>query len=214
MNQTASAFDADYYLRGCETGKSLYLDYRWIPNLTIPMVRTIISHLGIEPGDTVCDFGCARGYTVRAFRELGYAAWGVDCSEWAIENADDTVRQYVRLGTLPHMDYDWILAKDVLEHIPSPQLEITIEAIAACSRKGFFAVVPLAPQKGMPYVVPEYEQDVTHVQRLALTDWGLMFWTHSGGRHVINMEYLIEGIKQNWSQYENGNGFIWGRRHI
>ena len=33
----ASVYDADYYLRGEETKKSLYTDYRWLPDGTIPM---------------------------------------------------------------------------------------------------------------------------------------------------------------------------------
>src|ERR1019366_3070489 len=64
------AYDADYYLRGKQTGVSLYEDYRWMPELTVPMVGAIRDHLFIEQGETVLDFGCARGYIVKAFREV------------------------------------------------------------------------------------------------------------------------------------------------
>src|SRR5436305_1382867 len=84
-------YDEDYFLRGKESGKSLYSDYRWLPELTIPMVCAMIRHLGIGPDDTVLDFGCARGYVVKAFQELGYIAYGYDTSEWAVQNADPAV---------------------------------------------------------------------------------------------------------------------------
>ena len=35
-----SQYDEDYFLRGKQTGKSLYEDYRWLPELTRPMVAT------------------------------------------------------------------------------------------------------------------------------------------------------------------------------
>src|SRR3954469_1999410 len=94
-------FDSDYFLHGKQTGKSLYEDYRWMPELTIPMVERMIAHLGIVKGDTILDFGCARGYAVRAFQQLGYDAWGIDCSGWAIENCDKAVVGRVRQAVQP-----------------------------------------------------------------------------------------------------------------
>ena len=63
-------YDADYFLRGKETGKSLYENYRWLPDLTTPMVCSIISHLGIRSGDTILDFGCAALNVVYENQEL------------------------------------------------------------------------------------------------------------------------------------------------
>ena len=91
----SDVFDEDYFLRGRQTGKSLYVDYRWLPELTVPMVSAIVSHLGIEPDHTILDYGCARGYVVKAFRQLGYKAFGVDISEWAIRNADEETKPYL-----------------------------------------------------------------------------------------------------------------------
>jgi len=51
-------YDADYYLRGIETGKSCYQNYRWLPELTMPMVMRIIDYLHIRPDQTILDYGC------------------------------------------------------------------------------------------------------------------------------------------------------------
>ncbi len=96
---TQEQYDADYFLRGKATGKSLYEDYRWMPGLTIPMVRSMISHLGIANADMVLDFGCARGYVVRAFRELGYLAYGYDTSP-PCQRSRSTMT-YSTTGSLP-----------------------------------------------------------------------------------------------------------------
>lgn len=205
-------YDADYFLRGIETGKSLYQGYQWLPDLTIPMVVRVIAHCGIKPNHTILDFGCSRGYVVRAFREMGYDAWGVDISEWAVKNCDETVRPFIATHSyVPRCSrtYDWIIAKDVLEHIP--MVQETIHDLMRASRIGVFAVVPLSEKDGDPYLFPDYEKDITHIHRLTLASWATMFmkpgWSVEGRFHV-------EGIKENkvYACYEKGNGFVTARR--
>ena len=203
-------YDEDYFLRGKETGKSLYKDYRWLPDLTVPMCERIAEHCEMEITDRVLDFGCARGYSVKAFRILGFDSWGVDVSEWAISNADPEVREYVSLGW-PAGQMDWIIAKDVLEHIPTHSIEQVVEQLFQ-ARKGIFVVVPLghrdSPNDKWRYVVPEYEADVTHVVRWSLDAWVKLFLKHMPAGWEISASYRIKGIKDNYSQWEKGNGFI------
>lgn len=88
-------YDEDYYERGIENGVSCYTNYRWLPELTIPMAATMIEYLGIDMGDRILDFGCAKGYLVKAFRLLHREAYGFDISDYARENAHDDIRKYV-----------------------------------------------------------------------------------------------------------------------
>ena len=204
---SSEQYDADYFLRGKQTGKSLYEDYRWLPELTTPMAATMIRHLGIKKSDAILDFGCARGYTVRAFRELGYNAWGYDISEWAIDNADEIVKEYLSCAnesTLWYRYFDWIIAKDVLEHIED--LDSIIKTLRT-ARKGIFIVVPLA--NGKQYDVLDYEADITHIHRQPLQWWVGHF--HQVGWSV-EARYRIRGIKDNYAGYPTGNGFIVARR--
>ena len=210
---TADMYDADYFLRGKETGKSLYENYHWMPDLTIPMVEAIITHLGIEKVDTILDFGCARGYVVKAFRQLGYNAWGHDISQWALENADEEVKEYLiaNESTLFANDFDWVIAKDVLEHIGS--INATVDTLKCITRKGIFAVIPLAhgdrDREMVHYDVPEYEKDITHIHQRPLQWWVGQF--HQAGWSVEG-RYRVNGVKDNYSQYPTGNGFITARR--
>ena len=199
-------YDESYFLHGKQTGKSLYENYRWMPEMTIPMVCAMIRHLGIGPSDTILDFGCARGYVVRAFHEMGYNAWGYDISQWALENADELVKGCLitNNSTLLMNSFDWVIAKDVLEHIDSVSYAIDTLRIAS---KGIFAIVPLA--HGSKYNVPEYELDITHIHRQPLEWWVGQF--HKVGWSVEGC-YRVRGIKDNYSQYPTGNGFITARR--
>lgn len=200
-------FDEDYFMRGPETGKSLYRSYSWLPRLTLPMVRRIIDHCGIREGHSVLDFGCARGYVVRAFRELGHVAYGMDISKWAIDNADPTVAKFVCNDTRINGTLDWIIAKDVLEHVPDVQA--TIDNLMEHARKGVFVVVPLSLLDGQPYIVADYERDITHLHRLCLGTWAGMFMRPGW---AITGQYLLPGVKGNYATWERGNGFLTCRR--
>jgi SAM-dependent methyltransferase len=204
-----SIYDAEYFLRGRESGKSLYDDYRWMPELTISMVRDMIAHLGIAKHHRILDYGAARGYTVKAFRQLGYEAYGIDISQWAIDNCDPDVKDcMIHTDHIPLVfDFDWIIAKDVLEHVPN--VNEVIDKMLKAANVGIFAVVPLSLADNRPYIVQEYEFDITHIHRLSLASWARMFmrpgWSVTGA-------YMVPGIKQNYAKWEWGNGFITARR--
>ena len=209
MGGYADKYDGDYYMRGVQTGKSLYENYRWMPQQTIPMCQAIVAHLGVKKDQTVLDFGCARGYTVRAFREMGYIAFGYDISEWAVANADESIKHHLTRyqEVAAAIKPDWIIAKDVLEHIDDLCQVVELLKVA---RKGILAVVPLAHGTHWDtYDVPDYEKDVTHVHRRPLSWWVNIF--HQPGWSVEG-RYRIKGIKDNYAQFPTGNGFITCRR--
>lgn len=202
-------YDEDYFLRGKQTGKSLYENYRYLPTLTIPMVQRFIEHLGIQKRHTILDVGCARGYVVKAFRHLGHDAYGMDCSKWAIDNADPEAREFLRLRDRITHPFDWIIAKDTLEHVP--QVEEFIEQMQSHARIGVFVVVPLSAVDGEKYVLADYEADVTHIHRLTLATWARMFLRPGW---EVTASYRVRGIKDNHyiTGWEPGDGFIVARR--
>jgi SAM-dependent methyltransferase len=208
----SNPYDADYYLHGKEKGVSLYENYRWLPELTLPMCKAIAEHCGFSTEDDILDFGCARGYVVKALRQLGYEAFGIDISQWAIDNCDPDVTGRVRWWSRSsHADYDckfnWIIAKDVLEHVPD--VTATINQFLKNAKIGIFVVVPLSFADDHAYVVSEYEKDVTHIHRFMLETWVSMFirpgWS-------VEARYRLPGVKDNYASWERGNGFITCRR--
>lgn len=205
----SSVYDQAYFLDGKRSKKSLYENYSWMPDMTIPMVQKIIEHCGIDRDDSILDYGCARGYVVRAFRELGYQSYGVDVSQWAINNCDETVKMYVNHANYLTEQHDWIIAKDVLEHV-GPVKEVA-EVMMAFAKKGIFVVVPLADAPGSPYVVPDYEKDITHLWRWPMSWWFDVFMKEGWS---VECSYRIPGVKDNYFKpgWERGNGFITARR--
>jgi len=194
-------YDENYYERGIETGVSCYSNYRWIPELTIPMAARLIEYLGIAEHQKILDFGCAKGYLVKAFRLLHREAYGYDKSEYAINCVPEEIKDYIRNQV--DGGYDWIISKDVFEHIPYQELPEILTHLRK-STKHLFAIVPLA-EKGK-YVVPAYELDTTHIVRENLDWWKSTF--ERAGFTVRDASYSVKYIKENWAAWEHGNGFF------
>lgn len=202
-------YDETYYERGVELGISGYSNYRWLPKLTIPMCQAIVAYLKIETHQKILDFGCAKGFTVKAFRQLGFNAFGIDISEYAIANADPEVRQFLTLSDHPTQVFDWVISKDVFEHIPYDAIDNVLMTLSQTCRQ-LFCVVPLG--ENGKFVVPEYEHDVTHVIR-ENRDWWLQKFELAGFA-VNDTTFRVPGIKDNWAHYEFGNLFLTAKSKV
>lgn len=197
-------YDEAYYENGEETGKSCYTNYRWLPKLTLEMVKNICLHVNIKKNDKILDFGCAKGFCVQAFSLLGYNASGCDVSEYAIQNCHPEVKDKVSIFTGNFQEeYDVIIAKDVLEHVPYEELNELLSRFKVNTKK-LFVIVPLGD--GEKYYVPEYELDVTHIIREDKDWWEKAFIKN--GFKIIESKFLMKGIKDNWAHCINGNGFF------
>jgi len=207
-------YNEDYYERGIETGVSCYQNYRWLPELTIAMAMTMIDYLGIERGKSILDFGCAKGFLVKAFRILGREAMGTDISEYAITNCDPAVKDYcdfphMVLGKWSNHEYfDYCIAKDVLEHIPELEMQSTLISIRRQSHT-LFAVIPLG--KDGRYIAEPNNCDVSHVTCKPI-DW----WVNQlqlAGWEVSKQSFCVPGIKDSYYEtYPKGHGFLVGTK--
>ena len=202
-------YNEHYFENGVRCGTSLYSNYRWMPELTIPMAFRMIEILDIKSGQTVLDFGCAKGFLVKSLRLLYRNAYGVDVSQYAVNNCDPSVANYIRkIDTVNDITdfgihFDHIISKDVFEHISYDDIfsiVSTMRTLTTC----LFAIVPLGDKHA--YTIDSYELDTTHVIRENKIWWSDLF--KSCGFTTVNSEYRIPGLKDNYSQFERGNGFF------
>lgn len=207
---TEETFDADYYLRGPESGKSNYRNYQWMPDVTIPCAARMMRYLGAQFGDSVHDFGCARGFYVKAYKGLGFQATGSDISQWAIQNCDPDVRGDV-FARPPEYAVDWVIAKDVLEHIHAAHLAPVMRDILQIIAKGALLIVPLGDSATGRYIAPQDNADLTHVTCWNLNQW-LQFLDQaieaSGRRMVASGGYKLPGVKSACDPYPESVAFL------
>lgn len=170
---TPSSYNRDYFEHGVELGLSNYDGFRWIPARSFADAELYASTAKISHGDKVLDFGCAKGFIVRALRERGYQAFGCDWSAYAIANCDRSVKDFCSLvrpsASLPvGLQFDLAIAAHVLEHHSAGTVGSIVERILAVAQQ-LLVLVPLG--NGQRYLASRHEADRTHVIRQPLPWW-------------------------------------------
>lgn len=202
-------YNFEYFEKGITTKKSCYINYRWIPELTIPMASKIIKFLNISEDENVLDFGCSKGYMVKAFRLLDVKAYGVDISNYAIDRVDPEVKNYCKLisnnNYVPiKKNFSWVISKDVLEHLSVQQINKFLESYSILCKK-MFHVIPLGDNN--KFRIKEYHLDKSHKQMKNEKWWINIF--KKKGWNTIDFKYSVKGIKDNWFETnQKGNGFF------
>ena len=208
-----SFYDYDYYENGHKTGKSGYSNYRWLGQPTIQLAQAITDFCGINTTESILDYGCAKGFLVKALRISGFMkTFGCDISSYAIANCDTAVDGLLYLiddrntleSTFQGMKFDWIISKDVFEHVPISLLPSILKGLSHIS-KSLFIAVPLGDGNGN-FIIPEYHNDQSHVTILSEKEW-INLVSQSW---IINKQSLrAEGIKDYWHGInEKGNLFL------
>ena len=194
-------YDRDYFERGIESGKSCYQNYRWIPELTLPMAMVMIDHLGIKRGQTILDYGCAKGFLVKALRMLGRDAWGVDISSYAIGQADPEHCFLLNDDEMRLSRSHFCIAKDVFEHVSEKMLPKVLDWIDAGT---MLAVVPLGD--GNKYRAPANNMDVTH--KTCNPEWWWKALFKRNNWKLKHFTFKIPGIKDSYERHSTAHGFF------
>ena len=208
VSEGVEIYNEDYFEKGIETGVSCYTNYRWMPEATISMAMAMIDYMGIRRGDSVLDYGCAKGFLVKAFRVLGRAAFGYDVSRYCMERMDPEVTRYCSsdYNLVNNAVFDFAVSKDVFEHMTGDQVSKVLKDLEI--RNTLFVIVPLGD--GKKYNVPAYELDKTHKIRQTFNWWHDLFGRE--GWSVIKGATRVSGIKENWADSRDANGFFLLRR--
>lgn len=210
-------FTEDYFLRGKSLGISNYENYVFLRDLTYFCADRMARFAGCEEGDTIVDFGCARGYYVKALRMLRFNAYGFDISEWAITNCHPDVKEFVSCVEPPIAKPDWIFAKDVLEHLDLKTLWTTLDWMVRSAQKGALIIVPLGSSYTRMYLAPQDNEDKTHQVCMSLDEWldqvqQAIDALGAGHNWIAQGGYRLPGVKEACDKYPRSVGFITLRR--
>lgn len=201
-------FDRDYYECGISTGKSMYENYRWIPQISFE--RACALRALYPNARSILDFGCAKGYIVYVLRLLGVVAYGYDISEYACRNCRCEVAKYITHEKVFIPEVELVYGKDVLEHVPYGLLDDELGFIRRRCNSAFF-IVPFGDNG--KYRIPEYHEDKSHIIIEDEEWWANKFIAN--GFLIRNMSYNVLGFKDRWiaiSKY--GNGFFFLERGL
>ena len=199
MDNLLHKFNFNYFENGIENKISNYKNYIWREKLILERVKHFISELNIRKNMKILDFGCAKGYYVRAFRELGYNAFGIDASEYAYDNSDSSVKDYLTFSLYPEeilkifkgSRFDIVISKDTLEHIPSDSIKEYLKIFSRISNF-LLCIVPITQNKDGKYINHSDNIDITHIIKFTKFGW-IKFLSKYG--NVQELPTLCKKIK-------------------
>jgi len=121
----AKQWAKDYWDGDRKTGYGGYAyDGRWRK-----VADAMVAHYGIKAGDRILDVGCGKGFLLHEFTRAvpGVEVVGLDLSEYAIANAKEEVKPFLRTGNatkLPFADqsFDFVVSLGTLHNLPISQL--------------------------------------------------------------------------------------------
>jgi hypothetical protein len=155
---SAALYDKYYFQHGCGRPYERTVEWlRFFAGIADKIVGEIDPH-------TVLDAGCAMGFLVEALRDRGVEAFGVDVSEYALQQVRPDLRGYCWVGSvaepLPRR-YDLIVCIEVLEHLPKEVGERAIANFCQASEDVLFSSTPLDYREATHFNVqpPEYWSD-------------------------------------------------------
>lgn len=118
---------------------------------------------------SVLDLGCAKGFLVKALREKGVKAYGVDISEYAIDCAPDDIKDFLFMhditsGTaIEFPKVDLIVSMDTFEHIPEWKLDEVWKFMKKHAPSYYIKVGTLS--------TPDWQHDASHITMHRLDWW-------------------------------------------
>ena len=135
---------------------------------------TLLRSLNLDNNGPMCDFGCAVGHLTGAMLKQGYGCYGVDVSEWALQECAKK-----GLSTRPEIrediEHGVVFALDVFEHMTEQDLE---DLFLKMNTHSIVFRIPVVLNEGEDYVLECSRQDPTHIIRWTRTQWRDFFRLH------------------------------------
>lgn len=199
LARSGKLYDEDYYMR--RGGGSPYVGYPVIDSgysedtKFQKLAAEVIQELGVC---RILDLGCADGIFVRRLQGNGMDAYGVDISQYAVQNA---VCSHVYLGdarTIPFHDamFDSIVSHDFMEHMHPDDMEIVLREQRRVLRQGGVAF----------HFIPFYEEYKTPVSIDAhLCNANKQWWDHLFSQVPY---FVVEYAPAKDNQWDYSNGVL------
>jgi SAM-dependent methyltransferase len=125
-----------------------YGGYNYHPKFWQATVKRFRDHYQLAEKAAVLDVGCAKGYMLHDFKELmpNLAVAGIDISPYAIENAKETVKPFLRVGNATKLDFedsffDLVISINTVHNLPLEECKQALKEIQRVTRKHAFITV-------------------------------------------------------------------------
>lgn len=124
-----------------------YGGYSYHPRFWKPTVKRFWSFYRLGPLVSILDVGCGKGFMLYEFKKFLSLATlaGIDISEYAIENAMESVKPFLRVGNakeLPYEDdsFDLAISINTIHNLPLEDCKQALREIQRVGKNAFITV--------------------------------------------------------------------------
>jgi SAM-dependent methyltransferase len=143
--EIARRFDKDFFDGDRRHG---YGGFSYMPGFWQPVIPTLQDHWRLDGSSSILDVGCAKGFMMHDMSELipGITVKGIDVSQYAIENAIETMRPHVQVANataLPFADksFDIVISINTIHNLDRDGCAQALREIERVARRGSFITV-------------------------------------------------------------------------
>ncbi|MBM4326028.1 MAG: class I SAM-dependent methyltransferase, partial [Deltaproteobacteria bacterium] len=122
--------------------------YNYHPRFWPATVKRFRDHYRLAENAAVLDVGCAKGYMLHDFKKLmpNLTVAGIDISPYAIENAKETVKAFLRVGNaikldFPDSSFDLVISINTVHNLRLEECKQALKEIQRVTRKHAFITV-------------------------------------------------------------------------
>lgn len=160
-----------------------YGGYYYNPRFWQATVKRFRDHYKLAENASVLDVGCGKGFMLHDFKELmpNLTVVGIDISEYAINQAMPTVKQFLTAGNakkLPYPDrsFDLVISINTVHNLVLEECKQALREIQRVSRAHSFITM---------------DAWRTEEERVNMTKWNLTAWTYM---HVDDWKKLFKEV--------------------
>lgn len=177
MLEIARQFGKEYF-----DGDRLYGygGYTYNPRFWIETVKHFRDYYKLKKDASVLDVGCAKGFMLHDFKILmpDITVSGIDISKYAIENAIDDMKPYLKIGnakSLPFFDksFDLVISINTVDHLPLEDCKKAISEIQRVTKKNAFICVNAWHNEKEKEKLLKW--NVTALTNMYVNDWKKLF---------------------------------------
>lgn len=125
-----------------------YGGFSYHPRFWQPVVPVFQKHYGLTHHSSILDVGCAKGFMLHDFAQLipGIYVQGIDISEYAIANAIDNMRLFLKVANaknlpFPDKSFDLVISINTIHNLPILECQQALKEIQRVAKKHAFITV-------------------------------------------------------------------------
>lgn len=143
-------------------------------------VKVFRDHYDLAPDAAVLDVGCAKGFMMHDFKLLmpEMDIQGLDISDYAIENAIEDMKPYVRAGSAvelpwPDNSFDLVISINTVHNLDHRDCVQSLKEIERVSRKDAFITVDAWRNEAEEKAMKSW--NLTALTYMHVDDWPVLF---------------------------------------